>query len=93
VNYLCTIQGCLNKARHRGWCNKHYQRWLRHGDTGTVLTPKPRGPSGISYFPNHRVEFSKRLWEKWWREAFDHPHRRYLEPGIAEFRNSLNGQA
>lgn len=25
----CAISGCLAKARTRGWCGKHYQRWLR----------------------------------------------------------------
>lgn len=28
----CTIDGCNKKATRRGWCEKHYQRWLRHGD-------------------------------------------------------------
>lgn len=28
----CSIDGCATKAYVRGWCSKHYQRWLAHGD-------------------------------------------------------------
>lgn len=29
----CTIDGCGSPSRTRGWCNMHYTRWRRHGDT------------------------------------------------------------
>ena len=29
---ICKIEGCENKARGHGWCNKHYLRWWIHGD-------------------------------------------------------------
>lgn len=37
----CLIDGC-SKAAHnkRGWCNAHYQRWLKHGDPLKGGTPK-----------------------------------------------------
>lgn len=28
----CSIHGCVKKARSRGWCPMHYQRWREHGD-------------------------------------------------------------
>lgn len=28
----CVIEGCESEARTRGWCGKHYARWLKHGD-------------------------------------------------------------
>ena len=28
----CSIPGCLNERDSRGWCKKHYARWLRNGD-------------------------------------------------------------
>lgn len=28
----CTIKDCGSPAIKRGWCTKHYKRWLRHGD-------------------------------------------------------------
>lgn len=27
----CMIEGCGGRLRSRGWCNKHYMRWLKHG--------------------------------------------------------------
>ncbi len=28
----CSVDGCGGKHRAHGWCNKHYNRWRRHGD-------------------------------------------------------------
>lgn len=28
----CSIDGCLDPIKARGWCRKHYLRWHRHGD-------------------------------------------------------------
>lgn len=28
----CSIDDCGRAPKARGWCAKHYQRWLRHGD-------------------------------------------------------------
>lgn len=28
----CAIPACQNAAAKRGWCIKHYTRWVRHGD-------------------------------------------------------------
>jgi hypothetical protein len=32
----CTVDGCTGPAKTRGWCNKHYQRWWKHGDPEAV---------------------------------------------------------
>lgn len=33
----CSISDCHTPVRSWGWCNKHYERWRRHGDpTGTL---------------------------------------------------------
>ena len=32
ANRTCSIDGCDNEVRARGWCNLHYQRWYEHGD-------------------------------------------------------------
>ena len=29
---ICFVDDCDNLARARGWCDKHYKRWRRHGD-------------------------------------------------------------
>lgn len=35
----CSIEGCEGTHSARGWCNRHYQRWLRWGDP-TYSRPK-----------------------------------------------------
>lgn len=29
---LCSIADCDKPSRKRGWCDKHYKRWQRHGN-------------------------------------------------------------
>ena len=38
---VCSL--CSNKKKARGWCSKHYIRWVRHGDPSVVLPPS--GPA------------------------------------------------
>ena len=33
---LCSVGGCLNIADKRGWCDKHWKRWRRHGDPEAI---------------------------------------------------------
>jgi len=28
----CSVAGCARAVKARGYCCKHYQRWLRYGD-------------------------------------------------------------
>lgn len=39
---VCAVQDCDRSAIARGWCNRHYQRWRKHGDPQVVL---PKGMS------------------------------------------------
>lgn len=29
---MCSIAECGDAVKARGWCSKHYQRWVKHGD-------------------------------------------------------------
>lgn len=42
---MCAIEGCEGPVRSRGWCRKHYDRWLRHGDPLAGDPPKQRAPA------------------------------------------------
>ena len=37
----CKVEGCNNKHKAKGYCQKHYQQLLRHGETSerTIFTP------------------------------------------------------
>jgi len=35
----CRIEGCDTPAKSRGWCEKHYMRWYKNGDTSIVHLP------------------------------------------------------
>lgn len=35
----CTIDGCGQAHRARGWCAKHWTRWRTHGDPTVTLYP------------------------------------------------------
>lgn len=39
---LCSIDGCSNTARSRGYCSTHYSRWRIHGDASFLACP-PNG--------------------------------------------------
>lgn len=36
---VCEISDCDGRVVARGWCNKHYSRWQRYGDTSVVNPP------------------------------------------------------
>lgn len=43
---VCKVEGCDGPVRLRGWCNKHYLRWSRHGDPlGGGMAKAPPGGS------------------------------------------------
>ncbi len=44
---LCSIPGCDKRARGRGWCGKHYQRWASNGDPLRLVRPSNDGPCSI----------------------------------------------
>lgn len=45
ANATCSIDGCGNPSRSRGWCASHYDRWRRTGDVraDVPLVPRLRG--------------------------------------------------
>ena len=32
IRGTCTIAGCTSPHEARGWCEKHWKRWRKHGD-------------------------------------------------------------
>ena len=46
----CSIDGCANPYRARGYCVGHYTRWQVHGD---ALPDAPLGPRGFQSAESH----------------------------------------
>lgn len=40
----CSIDGCFHVMRRLSFCNKHLQRFLRHGNPMVTLRPPPFEP-------------------------------------------------
>lgn len=49
----CSIEGCNNPLKTRGWCNTHYNRWHKYGDPGEAFVPRT---------------FTERMWAKFQRD-------------------------
>lgn len=45
----CSVDDCDKPHHSRGWCKRHYVRWLRHGDplAGGPLIDRPSGVCSI----------------------------------------------
>lgn len=43
----CSITNCIKPVLARGWCSKHYQRWLNRGDPNTARPKRPDGAGSI----------------------------------------------
>ena len=52
----CTVPGCLNPHRARGWCTTHYANWAHHGEP----LPPVRRSVAERFWP--KVEFTDSCW-------------------------------
>lgn len=52
TNDTCTVEGCDKSTLARGWCSKHYHRWLR---TGRV-EGRPTAPERFDANTSHEGE-------------------------------------
>ena len=46
----CSVEGCEKRAKGRGWCAMHYERWRQHGDVMADLKPLHSGPNDATKF-------------------------------------------
>lgn len=55
---LCSVPGCARRAHARGWCELHYSRWRRTGDTEKRtggVKPRPAAERFASHYAVDRV--------------------------------------
>jgi G:T-mismatch repair DNA endonuclease (very short patch repair protein) len=62
---ICSIDVCNNKHQAKGFCDKHYRKWRRHGDPLGIADPKKTAEkisnalTGIPKSVKHRKNLSK----------------------------------
>lgn len=44
---VCQVTGCDTQPVARGWCEKHYRRWKKHGDPLMTLRTERDGPCSV----------------------------------------------
>jgi len=78
----CSVKHCSREVLCRGWCERHYRRWRRHGDPLTVVKGPERrrvcprcGGSGPT-FKGHRIcKKCKKKDTYAWRKTNKEKHR------------------
>lgn len=70
----CWIEGCDRPAKTRGWCELHYGRWYKYGDTGpatSTRTPLRDGPCAVEGCDRdvHRREWCNMHYQRWYRHG------------------------
>ena len=58
----CSVEDCDRPARTRGWCQRHYRRWQRHGDPNYPDTRNQAHPVE----PRFRANVRKNRWHWVW---------------------------
>lgn len=64
----CSVDGCETPVYCRGWCGRHYHRWLVHG---SPLAYRPEAPTaGVRFMQNVDKTRSDTCW--WWTGHTNH---------------------
>ncbi len=59
---ICRVEDCDRPVKARGWCNRHWLRWWRHGSTDD-----PRKPERFCTVPGcERKHCAKGLCDRHW---------------------------
>lgn len=79
VAKLCSIDGCYKKNLARGWCQKHYQRWKRHGDPTLLIIRSTCSFEGCEN-KHHAKGFCETHYTRWWRHEDPNKVFRFEDP-------------
>ena len=65
----CSVQKCKAEIFARGWCQRHYTRWYRHGDLTKVKMP-PGSPPGWEAKTTPKASKSSSIADIHWAAGF-----------------------
>lgn len=67
----CSIEGCGEKHKARGWCETHYRCWQRTGDPIPQHVYEKDKPCKIDGCPNKRYGrgWCNRHYKAWWQHG------------------------
>lgn len=65
----CSIEGCVQPAKSRGWCGMHYNRWHKHGDPLRERRPQPPCSIDDCDRPAFTRGWCELHYSRWWRKG------------------------
>lgn len=80
----CLVDGCDGRVKGRGWCEKHYMRWIRRGDP-LAERPPARPPAACTVESCDRPAYAR----SWCRQHY----RRWKETGDVRAEVPIQRQA
>jgi hypothetical protein len=87
---ICSVEGCEKPiVNKRGWCSKHYARWIRHGDLKTAHTP---GPKKSQKHPCKMVDCTNDQYARGWCKMHYDRWRSHGNPAITLNNHTPNGR-
>lgn len=58
----CSIEFCPKDAKRKGWCERHYSRWYRHGDPMAGARDRLKWPDALlrrlRFMPDGCIEYT-----------------------------------
>lgn len=57
---ICSIDDCNERAKSRGYCGKHYQRWRAHGDP--YFTKQIHGDDSARFESKYELDSGTSCW-------------------------------
>jgi len=76
---VCSIDGCDGPHHCRGWCEKHYSRWRKHGSPHIAQTPTPALPPALDRWWARVSKQESGCWE-WTAGRWRNGYGKFREP-------------
>lgn len=63
---ICSIESCNKPVVARGWCNRHYKRWIKYGDPSVSLIPMSEKGASLKWIKEAIATRNRdKCWDDW----------------------------